>query len=168
MHTLGLVFCLRYFDDFISNRDFTVETDHKALLTILDHSTRVVANWLSIICEYSFDILYMFLVLLTSVQIPLADSIQTLSGAVATASNPLRREPRRNNSSHCPRHQSPTSSANSSWPCTSRDISGCWLPWKPCASVATHGQARYITCEYVSPTAQHAEPGQRTSRDLVH
>ncbi len=52
------MFCLRYFDDFISNRDFTVETDHKALLTILDHSTRVVANWLSIICEYTFDIIH--------------------------------------------------------------------------------------------------------------
>jgi hypothetical protein len=58
LETLGLVFCLRYFDDFISNRDFTVETDHKALLTILDHSTRVVANWLSIICEYTFYIIH--------------------------------------------------------------------------------------------------------------
>ncbi len=52
------MFWLRYFDDFISNREFTVETNHKALLTILDHSTRVVANWLSIICEYTFDIIH--------------------------------------------------------------------------------------------------------------
>jgi hypothetical protein len=57
LETLGLVFSLRSFDDFVSNRDFTVETDHKALLTILDHSSRVVANWLSIICEYTFDLI---------------------------------------------------------------------------------------------------------------
>ena len=113
-------------------------------------------------------ILYMFLVLLTSVQIPLAGSIQTLSGAVATASNPLRLEPRRNNSLLCHRHQSPTSSANSSWPCTSRAISVCWPPWRHYGSVAIHGPAKSITFEFAYPIAQHAGHGRQTSHASGH
>ena len=127
--------------------------------------------WLLIGCLSFVNIpliLYMFLVLLTSVQIPLADSIQIPYGAVATVSNPIRLERLKNNYSSFRRHQSPTTSANSSWLCTSRDTSGCWLPWKLCASVATHGQARYITCEYVYPIAQHAGHGRQTSHASGH
>ena len=58
LECLALCYCLREWDDFLHGVKFTVETDHRALIFLLDSSNRIVANWLQIVMDYRFDIIH--------------------------------------------------------------------------------------------------------------
>ena len=55
---LALCFCLREWDDYLHGVKFTVVTDHRALMFLLDSSNRIVANWLQIVLDYRFDVIH--------------------------------------------------------------------------------------------------------------
>lgn len=58
LECLALVYCLREWDDVLHGTKFTVETDHRALIFLLDNTNRILANWLQIILDYRFDIIH--------------------------------------------------------------------------------------------------------------
>jgi hypothetical protein len=58
LECLALCYCVREWDDYLHGVKFTVETDHRALMFMLDNSNRIVANWLQIILDYRFDVMH--------------------------------------------------------------------------------------------------------------
>ena len=58
LECLGLVYCLREWDDYLHGVKFVVETDHRALMFLFDNSNRIVANWLQIVLDYRFDVIH--------------------------------------------------------------------------------------------------------------
>jgi hypothetical protein len=58
LECLALVYCLREWDDFLHGSKFSVETDHRALIFLLDNTNCILSNWLQIILDYRFDIVH--------------------------------------------------------------------------------------------------------------
>ncbi len=58
LECLALCYCVREWDDYLHGVKFTVETDHRALMLMLDNSNRIVANWLQIVLDYRFDVIH--------------------------------------------------------------------------------------------------------------
>ena len=57
LEMLALVYALQYYDHYLHGREFTVLTDHRALMFLLEQPmNRVLSNWLSLILEYRFKV----------------------------------------------------------------------------------------------------------------